>query len=42
LPVHLVYPQARLHPARLRSFIDIMRVSGPAALNRLQGKFGGS
>jgi DNA-binding transcriptional LysR family regulator len=38
LPVHLVYPQARLHPARLRSFIDIMRVSGPAALNRLQGE----
>ncbi|EYC50914.1 LysR family transcriptional regulator [Hylemonella gracilis str. Niagara R] len=37
LPVHLVYPQARLHPARLRSFIDIMRVSGPAALNRLHG-----
>lgn len=29
LPVHLVYPQARFYPARLRTFIDIMRAALP-------------
>jgi DNA-binding transcriptional LysR family regulator len=29
LPVHLVYPPARQHPARLRAFIEAMRQSMP-------------
>jgi DNA-binding transcriptional LysR family regulator len=29
LPVYLVYPQARFHPARLRRFLDIMRAAMP-------------
>ena len=32
LPVYLVYPQARFHPARLRRFIDLMRECGAAVL----------
>src|SRR5438067_174500 len=31
LPVDLVYPPARFYPARLRRFIDIMRVAVPEA-----------
>jgi DNA-binding transcriptional LysR family regulator len=31
LPVDLVYPPARFYPARLRRFIDIMRVAVPQA-----------
>jgi DNA-binding transcriptional LysR family regulator len=31
LPIHLIYPQARFYPARLRRFIDIMRVAVPQA-----------
>lgn len=31
LPVHLVYPPSRHQPARLRRFIDVMRVAAPAA-----------
>jgi DNA-binding transcriptional LysR family regulator len=29
LPIHLIYPPARFYPARLRRFIDIMRVAVP-------------
>ncbi|WP_437967481.1 LysR family transcriptional regulator [Sorangium sp. So ce260] len=32
LPVHLVYPQARFYPARLRRFIEAMRASVPAVV----------
>jgi DNA-binding transcriptional LysR family regulator len=32
LPVHLVYPPARFYPARLRRFIEIMRVALPRAV----------
>ena len=32
LPIHLIYPPARFYPARLRRFIDIMRVAVPQAL----------
>ena len=31
LPVWLVYPQARFHPARLRRFLDVIRASAVAA-----------
>ena len=31
LPVHLVYPQARFHPARLRRFLDVIRAGTVAA-----------
>jgi DNA-binding transcriptional LysR family regulator len=31
LPVWLIYPPARFYPARLRRFIDIMRVAVPQA-----------
>ena len=31
LPIHLIYPPARFYPARLRRFIDIMRVAVPRA-----------
>lgn len=31
LPIHLVYPPARFYPARLRRFIEIMRVAVPQA-----------
>ena len=27
LPVHLLYPQARFYPARLRRFLDVIRAS---------------
>ena len=30
LPVYIVYPPARFYPARLRSFIDVMREAVPA------------
>lgn len=33
LAVHLIYPQARFQPARLRRFIDAMRVAVPKALD---------
>ena len=29
LPVHLVYPHARFHPARLRRFLEVMRAAMP-------------
>jgi DNA-binding transcriptional LysR family regulator len=32
LPVHLIYPPSRFHPARLRRFIEAMRAALPAAL----------
>lgn len=32
LAVHIVYPSARFHPARLRRFIETMRAALPAAL----------
>jgi len=32
LPVHLVYPYARFHPARLRRFVEAMRTAMPHAL----------
>jgi DNA-binding transcriptional LysR family regulator len=35
LPIHLIYPQARFYPARLRRFIDIMRVAVPQAFGIL-------
>jgi DNA-binding transcriptional LysR family regulator len=31
LPIHLIYPPARFYPARLRRFIDIMKVAVPQA-----------
>jgi DNA-binding transcriptional LysR family regulator len=31
LPIWLIYPPARFYPARLRRFIDIMRVAVPQA-----------
>jgi DNA-binding transcriptional LysR family regulator len=31
LPIHLLYPPARFYPARLRRFIDIMRIAVPQA-----------
>ena len=31
LPVYLVYPQARFHPARLRRFLDVIRAGAVAA-----------
>jgi hypothetical protein len=31
LPIHLIYPPARFYPARLRRFIDIMRIAVPQA-----------
>jgi DNA-binding transcriptional LysR family regulator len=31
LPIHLLYPPARFYPARLRRFIDIMKVAVPQA-----------
>ncbi len=36
LPVHLVYPPARHQPARLRRFIDAMRVAVPLAFRTIQ------
>jgi DNA-binding transcriptional LysR family regulator len=35
LPIHLLYPPARFYPARLRRFIDIMRVAVPQAFGIL-------
>jgi DNA-binding transcriptional LysR family regulator len=35
LPIHLIYPPARFYPARLRRFIDIMRVAVPQAFGIL-------
>jgi len=32
LPVWLVYPQARFHPARLRRFLDLIRAHAARAL----------
>lgn len=32
LPVHLIYPPSRYHPARLRRFIEAMRAALPTAL----------
>ncbi|APR75178.1 Transcriptional regulator, LysR family protein [Minicystis rosea] len=32
LPVYLVYPQARFHPARLRQFVEVMRKAVPAVV----------
>ncbi|WP_244224525.1 LysR family transcriptional regulator [Corallococcus sicarius] len=32
LPMYLLYPQARFHPARLRRFVELMRETIPAAL----------
>ena len=32
LPVYLVYPQARFHPARLRRFLDVMRAAMPGVV----------
>lgn len=32
LPVHLVYPYARLYPARLSRFVEAMKAAAPAAL----------
>ena len=32
LPMYLLYPQARFHPARLRRFVEMMRETIPAAL----------
>jgi DNA-binding transcriptional LysR family regulator len=32
MPVYLVYPQARLYPARLRHFVDAMRKAVPSVL----------
>jgi len=32
LPVHLIYPPSRFHPARLRRFVEAMRAALPAAL----------
>ena len=31
LPVHLVYPQARFYPARLRRFLDVIRANAVSA-----------
>jgi DNA-binding transcriptional LysR family regulator len=36
LPVWLVYPQARFHPARLRRFLDVMRAGTIAAFSPQQ------
>ncbi len=36
LPVHLVYPPARHQPARLRRFIDAMRIAVPLAFRTIQ------
>ncbi|WP_042445104.1 LysR family transcriptional regulator [Azospirillum sp. B510] len=36
LPVHLVYPPARHQPARLRRFIEVMRVAVPLAFRAVQ------
>lgn len=36
LPVHLVYPQARFHPARLRRFLDVIRAGTVAAFTPQQ------
>ncbi|MCY1044544.1 LysR family transcriptional regulator [Corallococcus sp. bb12-1] len=33
LPMYLLYPQARFHPARLRRFVELMRETIPAALS---------
>ena len=35
LPIHLLYPPARFYPARLRRFIDIMRIAVPRAFGIL-------
>jgi DNA-binding transcriptional LysR family regulator len=35
LPIHLIYPPARFYPARLRRFIEIMRVAVPQAFGIL-------
>jgi DNA-binding transcriptional LysR family regulator len=35
LPIHLIYPPARFYPARLRRFIDIMKVAVPQAFGIL-------
>ncbi|WP_238539859.1 LysR family transcriptional regulator [Corallococcus macrosporus] len=32
LPMYLLYPHARFHPARLRKFVELMRATIPAAL----------
>jgi DNA-binding transcriptional LysR family regulator len=32
LPVHLIYPPSRFHPARLRRFVEAMKAALPAAL----------
>jgi hypothetical protein len=40
LPVHLVYPYARLYPARLRVFADTMRqaIPGLAGMRATTGR----
>jgi len=38
LPIHLIYPPARFYPARLRRFIDIMRVAVPQAFGITAGE----
>ena len=38
LPVYLVYPQARFHPARLRRFLDVIRAGAVAAFMPQQGR----
>ena len=40
LPVWLIYPPARFYPARLRRFIDIMRVAVPQAFGVVAPKTG--
>lgn len=40
LPVHLVYPQARFQPARLRRFIEAMRAAVPEAVSALEDAAG--
>jgi DNA-binding transcriptional LysR family regulator len=37
LPVHLVYPPARFHPARLRRFLDVIRAHAPGAFTPQAG-----
>jgi DNA-binding transcriptional LysR family regulator len=39
LPVYLVYPQARFHPARLRRFLEVIRASAARAFTP-QGRAG--
>jgi DNA-binding transcriptional LysR family regulator len=42
LPVYLVYPQARFYPAKLRRFIDLMRVRIPPLFGMRAVGHGGS